>query len=57
MNGVPADAIFAGLAPGWVGRYQVNARVPEGVTGTVEVVLTVNGVASNPVNMPVTMED
>ncbi|MCZ6750431.1 MAG: Ig-like domain-containing protein [Acidobacteria bacterium] len=51
MNGVPADVDFAGLAPGWVGLYQVNARVPEGIAGTVDVILVVDGVASNTVTM------
>jgi uncharacterized protein (TIGR03437 family) len=53
MNGIPAEVSFSGLAPGFVGLYQVNARVPEGIHGTVSVVMTVNGVASNTVTMEV----
>ena len=53
MNGVPADVDFAGLAPGWAGLYQVNARVPEGIAGTVGVVLVADGVVSNTVTMEV----
>ena len=53
MNEVTAELDFAGLAPGWVGLYWVNARVPEGIAGTVDVVVVVNGVASNTVTMQV----
>jgi uncharacterized protein (TIGR03437 family) len=53
MNGVLAPVNFAGLAPGFVGLYQVNAQVPEIGPGTVEVVVTVNGIASTPVTMEV----
>jgi len=53
MNGVPALVAFSGLAPGFVGVYQVNTQVPEGITGTVAVVLTVDGVSSNVVTMEV----
>lgn len=30
IGGVPAEVLFSGLAPGLVGVYQVNARVPAG---------------------------
>lgn len=53
MNAVAAPVNFAGLAPGWVGVYQVNAQVPEGIRGTVAVRLTVEGVLSNTVTMEV----
>jgi uncharacterized protein (TIGR03437 family) len=53
MNGVAAQVSFAGLAPGFVGLYQVNARVPEISVGGAAVVLTVNGVSSSPVTMRV----
>lgn len=47
------DAVpFAGLAPGFIGLYQVNARVPADLApGTYEVRLTVAGQESNTVNM------
>ena len=32
MNGVPVLVAFSGLAPGFVGVYQVNTQVPEGIT-------------------------
>ena len=53
MNGVPAPVSFSGLAPGFVGLYQVNAQVPEGVQGTVAVVVSVEGISSNAVTMEV----
>jgi uncharacterized protein (TIGR03437 family) len=31
IGGVPAKVLFAGLAPGYIGLYQVNAIVPNGV--------------------------
>ncbi len=31
IGGMAAEVTYAGLAPGWVGLYQVNARVPSGI--------------------------
>jgi len=55
IGGVEAAVEFAGLAPGFVGLHQVNARVPAGVTpgNSVALVLTQNGVASNTVTIAV----
>ncbi|MBI3935249.1 MAG: hypothetical protein HY316_11215, partial [Acidobacteria bacterium] len=53
LNGVEAPVLFAGLAPGFVGLYQVNIQVPEIPPGNVQMVLTVNGVASPPVTIPI----
>ena len=53
VGGVSAPVQFAGLAPGFVGLYQVNVAIPAGVTGTVPVVLTQGGVASNTVTIVV----
>jgi len=55
IGGVDAAVEFAGLAPGFVGLYQVNARVPAGVTAgnAVPLVLTQNGVPSNTVSIAV----
>jgi uncharacterized protein (TIGR03437 family) len=49
IGGIPAPVSFSGLAPGFVGLYQVNAEVPVNVpTGAaVPVVLTIGGVESN----------
>ncbi len=46
---------FSGLAPGFVGLYQVNVEVPASVTpgGAVPVVLTIKGAPSNTVTIAV----
>ena len=44
IGGVNAPVTFAGLAPGWVGLYQVNVQVPfAAITGPVSVAVTVGG--------------
>ncbi|HWP84083.1 MAG TPA: S8 family serine peptidase [Terriglobia bacterium] len=54
LGGLPATVHFAGLAPFFVGLYQVNIAVPAGLPpGEVPLVLTSNGVASNPVTIAV----
>ena len=55
IGGLPAVVSFAGLAPGFVGLYQVNAQVPAGAaTGdAVPVVLSVGGASSNPVTVAI----
>jgi uncharacterized protein (TIGR03437 family) len=49
IGGAPATVVFSGLAPGFVGLYQVNVQVPTGLTGgnALPVVLTIDGVVSN----------
>jgi uncharacterized protein (TIGR03437 family) len=48
IGGVPGRVGFAGLAPGFVGLYQINVTVPAGVSGSaVPVVLSVAGASSN----------
>ena len=49
IGGVTVTPSFAGLAPGFVGLYQVNAEIPAGVApgSEVTVILTQNGVPSN----------
>lgn len=55
IGGVPAEVSFAGLAPGFVGLYQVNALVPGNApSGTaVPVQLVIRGVTSNNVMLAV----
>jgi uncharacterized protein (TIGR03437 family) len=55
IGGVPATVPFAGLAPGYVGLYQVNVQVPANCpTGdAVPVALSVEGVSSNQVTIAV----
>lgn len=49
-----AQVSFAGLAPGFVGLWQLNIVVPAGVTGDVPLVVSVGGQASNAANVSVT---
>ncbi len=45
MDGIPANILFVGEAPGFVGLLQINAQVPNGYVppGDLPVVLTVGG--------------
>lgn len=56
IGGIEATVAYQGLAPNFVGLYQVNAVVPAGVApgDAVEVVLRQNGISSNP-NLPITI--
>lgn len=54
IGGSPAVVEFSGLAPGFVGLYQVNLLVPAGTpAGNQDLVISVNGVPSNTVTLPV----
>ena len=55
VNGVPARVLFAGLAPGLVGVYQLNIQVPEGVgsDSAAQLVVSVNGQESKAVSLSV----
>jgi uncharacterized protein (TIGR03437 family) len=54
IGGVNAAVSFSGLAPGFVGLYQVNAGVPTGLaSGNQPVVLLIGGASSNSVLLPV----
>lgn len=47
INGIPANVEFSGLAPGFVGLYQVNITVPGGLSaGEYDVVIQIGGVES-----------
>jgi uncharacterized protein (TIGR03437 family) len=51
----PAKVLYAGLAPNFAGLYQVDVLVPSGVAAAadVPVVLTVDGISSPPVTVPI----
>ena len=55
IGGATANVQFSGLAPGYVGLYQVNAQVPAGsATGSaLPVVISMGGVTSNTVTIAV----
>jgi len=55
VGGINAPVQFAGLAPGFVGLYQVNIQIPTGVPAgdAVPLVITQSGVASNTVTIAV----
>ena len=55
IGGVPASVIFSGLAPGFVGEYQVNALVPPNSAAgdAVPVVISAGGKTSNTVTIAV----
>jgi uncharacterized protein (TIGR03437 family) len=48
IGGLPANVVYSGLAPGFVGLYQINAQAPVGLsTGNQPVQITILEVASN----------
>ncbi|MCW5978923.1 MAG: hypothetical protein KIT09_12635 [Bryobacteraceae bacterium] len=48
VGGLSAEVIYSGLAPGFIGLYQVNFVVPAAApTGSVDVVATVDGAGGN----------
>jgi len=55
VGGQPAKVLFAGLAPGFAGLYQVNVTVPAGIAASpsAPVVLTVDGQSSVPVTVAI----
>ena len=54
VSGVNAELFYSGLAPGLIGVYQLNFRVPENAsTGSVEVIVNANGVPSNAARLEV----
>jgi len=54
IGGANAPVSFSGLAPGYVGLYQVNAQVPSGLAaGNQPVLITIGGAMSKSVLLPV----
>jgi uncharacterized protein (TIGR03437 family) len=54
LDGQAATVQFAGLAPNFVGLYQVNFRVPvSAATGDQTLIVSQNGVSSNATRLPV----
>ena len=58
IAGLPAEVQFSGLAPGFVGLYQVNVEVPLSIqtSSTNPFVLSIGGKQSNQVTMAVLEE-
>jgi uncharacterized protein (TIGR03437 family) len=53
VGGRNAEVLFSGSVPGLVGLWQLNFRVPAGLTGDLELRVTAAGVTSNPALLPV----
>ncbi len=55
IGGLNARVLFSGMAPGWVGLWQINAEVPQDVAPgpAVPLTITAGGVASNTVTIAV----
>ena len=55
IGGVEARVLFSGMAPGYVGLWQINAEIPASVTPgpAVSLVVTAGGVTSSTVTIAV----
>lgn len=54
IGGTVAAPAFAGLAPGYIGLYQINVVIPAGAAaGTLDVTVQSNGVTGNTAKLPV----
>lgn len=51
IGGAPAEVLYAGPQPEFPGLDQINVRVPPGLAGPVELVLSADGVPANPVTL------
>ena len=51
----PAELVYWGLAPGFVGLYQFNIKVPSAPSGDQALTVDVGGVSANP-NLFITMQ-
>lgn len=52
INGLPATVAFAGIAPGFVGLYQVNVQLPANARPPFRIQLTQAGLSSNETLFP-----
>jgi uncharacterized protein (TIGR03437 family) len=52
LDGQPLEVVYSGLAPGFVGLYQINVRRPAQFGPTPRITLRANGIASNAVAIP-----
>lgn len=53
IGGQPAPVLFAGAQGGYAGLDQINTRIPDGVSGLLDVVVSINGKPSNAVKVRV----
>ncbi len=53
IGGELAEVVFSGLAPGFAGLYQVNARVPAGLEAGAQPMVITSGLSSNSVTLAV----
>jgi uncharacterized protein (TIGR03437 family) len=54
LDGVPCEVLYAGLAPGLAGVFQVNIRVPPGVSGASGDLVVRGGIlSSEPAQVPI----
>ena len=53
IGGVAANVVFWGLTPDSIGLYQIDLQVPAVAAGTQPVVITQNGISSQPANLPI----
>ena len=51
IGGIDAPVLYAGSQPGFAGLDQVNTQIPIGLSGLVDLVLSINGRAANPVKV------
>jgi uncharacterized protein (TIGR03437 family) len=47
LGGVPLNVLYAGLVPGEVGVYQINASIPSGVPQGMDIPLVVSQAGSS----------
>lgn len=52
IGGQPANVLFAGLAPGMVGVFQINVEIPAGVEAGADVTVSAGGETSQAVKIP-----